>query len=69
MDRKLDLYVGRIVRLNQLAFREIRNRAMRQGLALENSFLVAAVNRKLQRIICYGASFRIVVKASDVVLV
>ena len=69
MNKKLNHYVGRIVRLNQIAFQEIKERAVRQGLALENSFLVAEVNRKLKKIICYGANFRIVVSLSDVVLV
>lgn len=69
MNNKLNHYVGRIVRLNQIAFQEIKERAVRQGLALENSFLVAEVNRKLKKIICYGANFRIVVSLSDVVLV
>ena len=69
MNKKLNHYVGRIVRLNQIAFHEIKERAVRQGLALENSFLVAEVNRKLKKIICYGANFRIVVSLSDVVLV
>lgn len=69
MNNKLNHYVGRIVRLNQIAFKEIKERAVRQGLALENSFLVAEVNRKLKKIICYGANFRIVVSLSDVVLV
>ncbi|MFB0935157.1 MAG: hypothetical protein QMB52_05245 [Propionivibrio sp.] len=69
MNKKLNYYVGRIVRLNKIAFQEIKDRAVRQGVALENSFLVAEVNRRLKKIICYGASFRIEVSLSDVVLV
>jgi len=67
--QKLSNYVGRIVRLNHLAFQEIKQRALRQGIALENSFVVAEVNRKLKKLICYGANFRLAVSASDVVLV
>lgn len=69
MSNKLNHYVGRIVRLNKITFQEIKNRAVRRGIALENSFLVADVNRKLKKIICYGANFRVVVSFSDVVLV
>ncbi len=69
MSNKLNHYVGRIVRLNKITFQEIKNRAVRRGIELENSFLVADVNRKLKKIICYGANFRVVVSFSDVVLV
>ena len=69
MSNKLNHYVGRIVRLNKITFQEIKDRAVRRGIALENSFLVADVNRKLKKIICYGANFRVVVSFSDVVLV
>ena len=69
MNKKLQLYVGRIVCLNKHVFQEIKARALRQGLALENRFVVAKVSRSLQKLICYGANFRIVVSASDVVLV
>ena len=69
MSNKLNHYVGRIVRLNKITFQEIKNRAVRRGIELENSFLVADVNRKLKKIICYGANFRVVMSFSDVVLV
>lgn len=69
MNKKLNLYVGRIVRLNKNVFHEIKIRAIRKGHALENCFVVSEVNRRLQTLICYGANFRIVVSASDVVLV
>jgi len=69
MNKSLNRYIGRIVRLNKLVYQEIKGRALRKGVALENSFLVADVNRKLKKIICYGANFRIVVSFSDVVLV
>ena len=66
---KLDSYVGRIVRLNQQAFREIAKRAMNRGIALENCFLVSGVSRGMRKLICYGASFRIMVGVADVVLI
>ncbi len=71
MKQKLHHYVGRIVRLNKHVFQEIKSRAIRRGRDLENCFLVAevSVSRSVQKLICYGASFRIVVDVTDVVLV
>ena len=69
MNRKLYRYVGRIVRLNKQAFREIRQQAIRKGYALENCFIVSEVRLGIKKLICYGANFRVVVSASDVVLV
>lgn len=69
MKNKLHRYVGRIVRLNQNAFQQLKSKALSKGVALENSFLVAEVKLNVKKLICYGASFRIVVDASDVVLV
>jgi len=66
---KLEKYVGRIVRLNQRAFQEIARRAKNQGAALENCFLVAGVSREMSKLICYGANLRIMVCASEVVLI
>lgn len=65
----LEKYVGRIVRLNQRAFREVAVRAKLQGKSLENCFLVSEVSRGMQKLICYGANLRIVVGVSDVVLI
>lgn len=65
----IERYVGRIVRLKQEAFEKISRRARRQGIALENCFIVAAVSREMRKLICYGASLRIAVEVSDVVLV
>jgi hypothetical protein len=65
----LEKYVGRIVRLNQRAFREIAKRARDRSEALENCFLVSEVSRGVQKLICYGANLRIVVGAADVVLI
>ena len=69
MQRQLHQYVGRIVRLNNRAFQEIRNQAIRSGVALENSFIVARVSGKLKKLVCYGAGFRIVIAPSQVALV
>jgi len=69
MKQKLQHYVGKVVRLNKHVYREIKVRALRQGQALENSFLVTEVSRGVHKLICYGANFRIVVDAADVVLV
>ena len=69
MRTQLEQSVGRIVKLKQHAFQKIRERAQRQGLALENSFLVTEVRRGMKKLICYGASFRIEVDVSDVVFV
>lgn len=69
MEQKLHFYVGRIVRLRKALFEEVRNQAIRKELSLENNFLVTEVSRKMRKLICYGASLRIVVDVSDVVLV
>ncbi len=69
MNKNLHLYVGRIVRLNKHVFQEIRHQAKRKGYALENCFVVSEVSRGVKKLICYGANFRIVVSASDVVLI
>ena len=69
MNAKLQHYVGRIVRLNQQTFQNIRERAHRQGVSLENSFIVTEVKQGMKKLICYGASFRVEVSIDDVVLV
>lgn len=69
MKRKLDQYVGRIIRLNQKAYQEICRRAKNQGEVLENYFLVAKVNRGMQKLICYGSNFRIIVGVADVAFI
>jgi hypothetical protein len=66
---KLDQYVGHIVRLKQHVFERIITLARRQGVTPDNRFLVATVNRRLRKLICYGANFRITVSMSEVVLV
>lgn len=65
----LDQYVGRIVRLDKEAFRHIVEHTKRREEALENCFIVAAVNRGTRKLVCYGSSLRIAVVPSEVVLV
>ena len=70
MAQHLDKYVGRIVRLNQSAFRQLSKTATRQrGAILDNYFVVAEISRQMHKLICYGANLRIVVSVDDVVLV
>lgn len=66
---QLQNYIGRIVRLNARAFKELAARAQRRGAALENCFIVAQVKHRARKLVCYGANLRITVCASDVVLV
>jgi hypothetical protein len=66
---KLEKYVGRVVRLKESAFQEIARRAKRHGKALENCFLVAGISAEMRKLICYGADLRIMVGASEVVLI
>ena len=66
---QLDKHIGRIVRLNPLAFRELSRRAARQGAQLDNCFLVADVSRELRKLICYGGNLRITVGIPDVALI
>lgn len=67
--KQLDRYVGRIVRLNQRAFRELAKRAKEQGKFLENCFLVAGVSREMRKLICYGANLRLIVGVSEIALI
>jgi hypothetical protein len=65
----VEKYTGRIVRLNQRVFEEIKHRTKNQGEAVENFFLVSEVRRGLKQLICYGANLRIVVSVADVTLI
>ena len=69
MKPNLQPYVGRIVRLKNETFQEIKRRAHANGLALENAFLVAEVRQKLRQLVCYGNRYRVVVHFADVALV
>lgn len=64
-----DRYVGHIVRLEQNVFQRLIEQARRRGFVPDNRFLVAAVNRRLRKLICYSADFRVTVSMSEVVLV
>lgn len=65
----LQKYVGRIVQLNEKTFRPIARQARPDATPPENRFLVAAVSREMNKLICYGAGTRIAVCSSDIVLV
>lgn len=67
--RKLERYVGRIVRLQQQAYLQIISRGQAIAERQENRFLVAAVDRRMRQLICYGGNFRINVSPSDIILV
>ena len=69
VDEKLKKYVGRIVRLKQDVFLQIKARARHHGAALENSFLVTEVKAGVRKLVCYGNSYRVEVAIADVVLV
>ncbi|HEX8989705.1 MAG TPA: hypothetical protein VF816_17235 [Rhodocyclaceae bacterium] len=66
---RLDNYVGRMVRLNQESFVPIAQRARRQGMDLENQFIVANISPEQRKLICYGADVRVAVSVRDVALV
>jgi hypothetical protein len=66
---KLEKYVGRGVRLKKQVFQKIASRAKHPDDRLENFFLVAAINREMHKLICYGSNLRIMVDATEVVLV
>lgn len=68
MERKLIALVGRYVRLNTAAFKNVARRARRSG-ALENLFVVAAIAHGVNKLICYGGDQRVTVSPSDVVMV
>ena len=65
--KRLDWFLGRMVRLNHCLFSETSARARKQRNRLENRFLVASIERQTRRLICYGANIRLVVGAKDVV--
>jgi hypothetical protein len=63
-----DRYVGHIVRLERNAFKRLVEQARRPGVTSDNRFLVATANRRLRKLICYSADFRVTVSMSEVVL-
>lgn len=69
MKKHLEKYVGRLVRLNKATFQKIAERASRSGEAVENFFVVAVANKKLHKLVCYGANTRVTVSLSEVVFI
>ena len=69
MSQHLEKYVGRIVRLNQSAFRQLSKSGQRGVNPPDNYFVVADSRRQMRQLICYGANLRIVVDVADVFLV
>lgn len=67
--RRLEHYVGRIVRLKDQARQRLAGRRKYLAEDQENCFLVAAVDRQMRRLICYGANLRIDVVPAEIVLV
>lgn len=65
---KLERYVGRIVRLKEQAFRKVPGRRKYAAVDQDNCFLVAAIDRQMRRLVCYGANRRIDVCPAEVVL-
>ncbi len=65
---KLEKYVGRIVCLKQQAFERIMGKRRLIADHSENCFLVAAIDRQMSRLICYGANRRIDVGPADIML-
>lgn len=65
----LEKYVGRCVRLKKQAIDLLPRRRGQGHGEFENYFLVAAISREMNKLICYGADVRIAVGAADVVLV
>ena len=65
----LGKYIGRVIRLRPAAFIDTMKRIGRTGQDLENRFLVAAINLKRKRLVCYGAQMRLLVAPCEVVLV
>ena len=68
MEKKLKALIGRNVRLKCRTFEKIVDSA-KESDALENLFVVAAIARGMNKLVCYGANIRVVVSLSDVVLI
>ena len=66
---KLEQYVGRIVRLKQQTYERILKRSRALADSEENCFLVAAIDRQMRRLVCYGGNHRIAVCPTEIVLV
>jgi regulator of extracellular matrix RemA (YlzA/DUF370 family) len=64
-----DRYVGHIVRLEQSVFQRLIEQARRRGFVPDNHFVVATASRRLRKLVCYNADFRVTVSVSEVALV
>ncbi len=64
-----DKYVGHIVRLERNVFQRLVAQARRPVVAPDNRFLVATASRRLRKLVCYNADFRVTVSVSEVALV
>jgi hypothetical protein len=64
-----DKYVGHIVSLERNLFLRLIAKAGRSGFIPDNRFLVAATSRRLRKLVCYNADFRVAVNITDVALV
>ena len=65
----LEHYVGSIVRLKQQAYERIVKKSRAVAESEENCFLVAAIDRQMRRLVCYGGNHRIAVCPTEIVLV
>ncbi|MBK7325644.1 MAG: hypothetical protein IPI89_05740 [Propionivibrio sp.] len=68
MEKKLKALIGRNVRLKYRTFERLVGSA-KESDALENLFVVAAIARGMNKLVCYGSNIRVVVSLSDVVLI
>lgn len=65
---KLEKYVGRLVFLKEHVYQKLRAKKVR-AIPEENFFLVAAIDRRLNQLVCYGAGHCINACVSDIVLI
>jgi len=68
MGRKLKTFIGRHVRLKYKTFERAVRHARRPGV-FENLFVVAAITRGMNKLVCYGSNIRVIVSLSDIVLI
>ena len=66
---KLEKYVGKMVQLRQQAYRRFVCRDHGWPRRQENRFLVAAIDRRMKQLICYGGNYRINVNPDEIVLI
>lgn len=64
--KKLQHYVGQLVRLRPAIFDRLASEARRRGAAVENSFIVASARTACNKLVCCGADRCLLVSPSDV---